>query len=113
MEIPPHLHRAVRESIRRHQRAGWSRRLSRERKKIGKQITQWRKAQSQTVATASAAPSMISNLQTQLDVANQRIEELELINELLKEELESLRQHETELGIGLESSYSPSGQRQL
>ncbi|KAF6239591.1 hypothetical protein HO173_002136 [Letharia columbiana] len=83
----------VRKSIRRHRRAGWSRKLSRRRAKLGKEITQWRKSQGHTVATASAAPAMIADLQGQLVAAHERIEELEGMNELLEEELESLRRH--------------------
>lgn len=45
------------------------------------------------MATASAAPAMIADLQGQLVAAHERIEELEGMNELLEEELESLRRH--------------------
>ena len=43
---------------------------------MGKKITQWRKSLRRTVVTASAAPSMVADLQRQLDAANERIEEL-------------------------------------
>lgn len=78
--------------------------LSRARVDIGKKITQWRKLQGRTVATASAAPSMIADLQRQLDAANERIDELEDMNGLLEQELESLRQHEEALEDVNESS---------
>lgn len=64
--------------------------MSRRRAKLDKEITQWRKAQEHTVATASAAPAMIADLQRQLVAANERVGELE-------EELESLRRHVAEV----------------
>ncbi len=57
------------------------------------------------MATASAAPAMIADLHDQLLAANERIEELEEMNELLTEELDSLRQHEEEMESGDESSF--------
>ena len=59
------------------------------REELGKEITQWRKSQGHTVATASAAPAMFATFQEQLDAANERIEELEGVNDLLEGELES------------------------
>lgn len=97
VEIPLHLQAQVRKSIRRHRRVGWSRRISRRRAKLDKEITQWCKAQGHTVATASAAPAMIADLQRQLVTANERVEELEEMDELLEEELESLRRHVAEV----------------
>lgn len=71
--------------------------MSRRRAKLGKEITQWRKAQGHTVATASAAPATVTDLERQLVAANERVEELEEMSELLEEELESLRRHVAEV----------------
>ena len=70
------------------------RQMLRRRTKLGKKITQWRKLQGQTVATASSASAMIASLSQQLEAANERIEELEGMNSFLEEELESFREHE-------------------
>lgn len=92
--------------MRRLGRRGWSARLRRKRAKLGKEITQWRKSQGQTVATASAAPSIIADLQRQVTALSERVEELEDTNQLLEEELESYREHEEALEGGEESSDS-------
>ena len=65
-------------------------RVQRDRKEIGKEITQWRKARGLTVATGSSAPTIIANLQGQLYAARRCIEELEETTDEYVEEIESL-----------------------
>lgn len=78
--------------MRRQARDGWSERINKRRKKIGRKVTLWRKLQGQTGVTALTA-----NLQIELAAAKQRVEELEKMNKLLEEELESQRQHERDV----------------
>ena len=95
VEIPPpfreEVGNLVSRSTRRGRVGGSNARL---RKELCKRITQWRKSHGQTVATALAAPTMVVELQRQLDAANERIKELEGMNEILEGELESMREHE-------------------
>ena len=71
--------------------------LRAKRKRIGKQITQRRKAKSKTVATNGKATTLIANLQGELVVAQARIAELEDMNEIIQGELDSYHQHEEEV----------------
>ena len=63
--------------MRRVARAGLTDNLRRKRVKLGAKITQWRKSEGKTVATAGTAAAVIARLQSELLAAHRRIEELE------------------------------------
>jgi hypothetical protein len=75
------------------------------RKRVSKQITQYRKDQGLTFKTSSQAATIIAKLREELTAAEERVGGLEAMNELLQSELDSIREHEEVLGS--EESDSP------
>lgn len=67
------------------------------RARLGKKITQWRKAHAQTVQTGMSAPTMLVNVQQENAELRARVDQLESDNALMAEELDSYRAHEAEM----------------
>lgn len=88
VQIPVHLQQRVRHEVRAFLRLGDGEAptelMRRRRKRLGQEITQWRKAQGNTEATSRLAPAMIADLQGQLAAAHGQLAALQLENEALR-----------------------------
>ena len=115
MEIPGHLAVKVRREIRRAARDGSVNAAGRAtRKRLGKLITQHRKAQGATVATAGQVSTVIAKLDQEVAASKaqherdaERIKELEGRNEILQMELDSYRAYDAEMEDAAEAAPVP------